>query len=362
MKKLHFIILKSEIADDHLLWVKACEAMADQVSWKVVDITKSTWLQEVKREPVDGLLANPPDLSNAYKSMYDERVRILHQVCRIPVYPSLEELKIYENKKYLSYWLAANEFPHPTTHVFYDKKEALEFIQTAELPIVGKTNIGASGRGVKIIKTRADLTSYVNDIFSGAGTKRNVGPNWRKKGFLKRVLKKLKDPESFQAKLRQYQHERAEIQKEYVILQAFIPHEFEWRCVRIGDSFFAHKKLLKGEKASGSLLKEYDNPPLALFDFVKKVTDKRKFLSQAVDIFEAPNGDYLINEMQCIFGQSDPYQMLVDGTPGRYKNIGGSWIFEAGDFNQLESFLLRLQHFTQLLQQQQTSPEYHKLT
>lgn len=45
--------------------------------------------------------------------------------------------------------------------------------------------------------------------------------------------------------------------------------------------------------------------------------DKFNFTSQAIDVFET--GDQLlINEMQCIFGQSDPYQMLIDGEPGRY--------------------------------------------
>ena len=62
------------------------------------------------------------------------------------------------------------------------------------------------------------------------------------------------------------------IQKEFVILQQFIKHDYEWRVVRIGNSFFAHKKLLHGDKASGSLLKGYENPPITLFDFVKKIT------------------------------------------------------------------------------------------
>ena len=84
--------------------------------------------------------------------------------------------------------------------------------------------------------------------------------------------------------------------------------------VRIGDSFFAHKKLKILEKSSGSLLKNYDSPPLKLLDFVKAITDKHGFYSQAVDIFESERG-YLVNEMQCIFGQSDPYQMMVDGRP-----------------------------------------------
>jgi len=47
--------------------------------------------------------------------------------------------------------------------------------------------------------------------------------------------------------------------------------------------------------------------------------------------------------MQCIFGQSDPCQMLIDGKAGRYFRNNGHWIFEAGNFNQNESFNLRVQ-------------------
>jgi hypothetical protein len=100
--------------------------------------------------------------------------------------------------------------------------------------------------------------------------------------------------------------------------------------------------LIKG-KASGSLEKKYDNPPLKLLEFVKEITDCFQFFSQSVDIFETSDGRYLINEMQCIFGQSDPYQMLVDGIPGRYVFADGQWVFEAGDFNTHESFDLRVQ-------------------
>ncbi len=54
-------------------------------------------------------------------------------------------------------------------------------------------------------------------------------------------------------------------------------------------------------------------------------------------------GKYLINEMQCIFGQSDPYQMLVNGKPGRYVFKDGKWIFEEGMFNRNESYNLRVE-------------------
>ncbi len=351
MSKLLLAILQNELADDHHRWIEACRERSDQVDWEVIDLIRSDWLTQATRLPFDGLLAKPPAYNTTFKTLYDERVRILHEVCRIPVYPSLEEIMIYENKKYLSYWLAANDIPHPRTWVFYYRQEALRFLEAADFPVVAKSNIGASGRGVQILKSRAAAQQYVNDLFSGKGAKRRVGPNWRKKGFAKRVVKKLLRPREFQAKLQHYQHQRNEAQNDFVIFQAFVPHSYEWRCVRIGDSFFAHKKMVRNEKASGTLVKGYENPPLKLLDFIKAVSDKRRLTSQAIDVFETEKGEYLVNEVQCIFGQSDPYQMLVDGQPGRYRRLGGEWVFEPGDFNRYESYGLRLDNFIQILQQ-----------
>lgn len=349
MQKLRLAILQNEVPDDHILWEKACAEYSDQVVWEVVDITRADWLEQMRRGRFDGMLATPPGWTTPFRVMFDERITILHTVLGIPIYPSLEEILVYENKKYLSYWLEANNVPHPKTWVFYYEAEALKFLETAGVPLVGKTSIGGGGSGVHILKTRDAATEYVRNVFSGKGATLNVGPKWRKKGFLGRVLKKLLSPGELKAKLQLYAHLRTEVQKDFVILQEYVPHTFEWRCVRIGDAYFAHKKLKKGEMASGSLLKGYDNPPVKLFDFIKWATDKRQFLSQAVDLFETEDGRYLVNEMQCIFGQSDPYQMLVDGVPGRYRLQSGEWVFEAGDFNRHECFQLRLVHFMAML-------------
>ena len=71
-------------------------------------------------------------------------------------------------------------------------------------------------------------------------------------------------------------------------------------------------------------------------------SEKHGFFSLAIDIFESEDG-YLVNEMQCIFGQSDPYQMLVDGKPGRYVCNMDKWVFEEGDFAKNACYNLRLE-------------------
>jgi glutathione synthase/RimK-type ligase-like ATP-grasp enzyme len=340
--KLRCVILKNELENDHLLWKRACDDFSGKVEYRIVDITRDDWFVQLEKFQYDVLLAKPSGVTNSFKQLYDERILVLHQLGK-NIFPSLTEILIYENKRFCSFWMQANQVPHPKTHVFYHLKEALSFIQTSHWPLVTKTNIGASGSGVVVLKNQSEARDYIEKLFSGEGAKKRIGPNMQKGGWVKRISHYLFHPEDVIKKYRFYQKKAADVQKDFVILQEYVPHEYEWRVVRIGESFFAHKKLKLGEKASGSLLKNYDNPPIELIQFVKDFTDQFGFYSQAVDIFDSPDG-FLINEAQCIFGQSDSFQMMVDGKVGRYIFENEQWIFEEGDFNRNESYNLRVKY------------------
>lgn len=343
------VILANEIPEDHILWIKACDAFKHEITYKVVNIFSDDWLEKIKEINCDILLLKPPGISSLFKQVYDERTFILNRVLNYTIYPTLSEVLIYENKRFFYSWLKANKLSHPETHIFLEKENAIEFAENTKFPIVTKTNIGASGSGVKILENKKECLAYVKKVFSDQGIKRRWGPNWAKGNLIKRGLQYLKEPKDIKVKLEIYNKVRKEVQKDFVIFQKYIPHDFEWRVVAIDDSYFAHKKLKIGEKASGTTLKKYDNPPLKLFYFAKEIMDKFNFTSQAFDIFETNSGELLINEMQCIFGQSDPYQMLMDGIPGRYRFIKDKWIFEKGDFNKNESYNLRVEHVIKLL-------------
>ncbi|MBN1599241.1 MAG: hypothetical protein JW894_13185 [Bacteroidales bacterium] len=342
MKKIKSIILRNELEDDHILWIKACEYYHDQVEYRVVNLTSNDWLEEIQEEPVDILLAKPGGLTATFKQLYDERIYILAYILGYKIFPSPLEIFIYENKRFLFYWLKASNIPHPQTWVFYDRAAAGKFAENNKYPFVAKSNIGASGSGVIILHNKSEAVNYTNNTFSGRGAHRRSGPNLDKGGLIRRGFHYVLHPADIQKKIDIYKIVRSDLQSDFVIFQEFIEHEYEWRVVRIGDSFFAHKKLKTGEKSSGTLLKNYDNPPIDLLDFGKVITDKHGFNSQAIDIFESERG-YLVNEMQCIFGQSDPYQMLIDGKPGRYRYIDNKWLFEEGDFALNGCYNLRLE-------------------
>jgi glutathione synthase/RimK-type ligase-like ATP-grasp enzyme len=341
MNRIKAVILSNELPDDHLLWVEACKKNKELVNYRIVNLTLNNWLDEIQKLPFDILLAKPSCLTAPFKQLYDERIYVLSKVLGYKIFPSPEEIFIYENKRFLSYWLKANQISHPRTDVFYNRKEAKSFLDSSIYPIVAKTNIGASGSGVRILKDRQEALNYINRTFSGKGAPKRTGPNVSKGGVIKRGLYYIGHLDAILKKLDIYKAKSYDSQKAFVLFQEYIYHDFEWRVVRIGDSYFAHKKLKINEKTSGSLIKGYENPSFDLLNFIKDITDKYKLYSQAVDLFETDSG-YLVNEMQCIFGQSDPYQMLVDGIPGRYRYIDNIWAFEKGAFNQNESYDLRI--------------------
>jgi glutathione synthase/RimK-type ligase-like ATP-grasp enzyme len=348
MNKYRFIILGNEIESDSTQWIEACRRREAEVDFRIVNISRYDWLERILEAPTDYILTKPSGLTSKFKQLYDERSAILARELNLPMYPTIDEILIYENKRYFSYWLKAHHLPCPLTKVFYNQDEALKFLDETGFPVVAKINIGASGKGVKILNDRKIASDYVKGIFN-SGQRSSYGPRFDKGNYFSRLLSFMKNPEFAKEKLSKYKAIKNDVQQGFVLLQEYIPHTYEWRVVRIGKSFFAHKKIRRNEKASGSLIKQYDPPPFKLLNFAKEITDRFNFFSMAIDLFEDENENYLINEMQCIFGQSDPYQMLVDSKPGRYLFKNNKWVFEEGDFNTNQSFDLRLDYVIESL-------------
>ena len=215
---------------------------------------------------------------------------------------------------------------------------------------MAKTSIGASGSGVQILRSKQDTTVYAKKAFIGSGVKKRFGPNQKTGNPIKWTRKAINDPRFFYNRMSRYIERNKDGQFGYVIFQEYIPHEYEWRGVRIGDSYFAHKKIKRGDKASGTKGVLYVKPPEKFLDFIKFWSDKLNFNSMAFDVFELPDGSFLVNELQTLFGHVQKNIMFVEGKSGRYKYIDKKWVFEEGDYNQIESFDLRLKDAVKILE------------
>jgi len=287
----------------HWHYIAACRELG--VAYKLLDISGPDWQDVVENSGCDAFLVHPSVQLSIWKQMYDERLRIMVKDMGKIIFPSYDELWIWESKRRMHYWLKANKIPHPKTWVFYDQKEAFDFVEKAKLPIVYKSNMGAGASGVIIFRDKYSLKKHLIKCFKHGVTTWQRGPNDKEWGS--------------------------------IFLQEYISNVREWRIVRIGDSYFGFEKLPIGDFHSGSLRRKFNLPPSNLLYFIKNITDKGRFYSMAVDVFLTKNGQYLVNELQTIFGIENSHEMcVVDGKPGRmlYDTGTASWKFEAGNFCQ----------------------------
>jgi hypothetical protein len=296
----------------HRHWIAACRDLG--VSYRLIDLFKSDWLDQVVNTCCDFFLVWPDISSVEQKTMFDERLNIIvHQVNKL-VYPSLLETWLYENKRVQHYWMKAKQVPFPKTWIFYSREEAIDFAISCSYPIVFKCNLGASSSGVFILEDISDALKVIELAF-----KRGI--RLKRGNIYKR-------------------------QQGNVYFQEYLSNVKEWRLVRIGESYFGHGKEKVGQFHSGSQKANWDLPPQSAFDLLKKITDIGGFTSMNVDLFETESGDLFINELQTLFGTSvAKEQMKINGQPGRYVYEDNTWQFEAGSFSANHMCNLRLKYF-----------------
>lgn len=331
------------------LWRQACEKLA--VDHECIDVSAHDWLSKIRSAHPDLVLLRPPGDVESDKIMFDERLYVISKVLRIKTFPTYEEILIYENKKMLSYILEAQGLPHPKTRVFYDKIEALDYVSHCDYPVVMKSSIGASGIGVLVMRDSKKAARYVHQAFSKRGVPMQIGPNRVIGSVGKWVRTALSDTARARDRISQYHRISVNRPKNFMITQEYIPHDFEWRVIVIGNSHYAYQKSKYKDKCSGTKSREYVDPPKAILNFASYVCREMRINSAAIDMFEH-EGEYLINEIQAIFGYYPGYIMMeVNGIPGRYEYRDGEWIYIEGRSDSNESYEYRLELALKLYQE-----------
>jgi hypothetical protein len=313
-------------------YIKACEDL--KVDYEIIDIISNDWIDNILKSNCDGFLVRPSFAKDVWKRMYDEKLYFISHVLKKPIYPDYYSLFIYENKKNMAYFLKLNDIPHPKTWIFYDKEEALNFVEKYDkYPLVFKPNIGSGALGIKFMN-KNQAKKIINKIFTKWKFFNFGYTKWYKTRF--KLSYPIMDDKQYN----------------FVIFQEKLDVKWEWRIIRIGESFFGHQKLAKGKFHSGSGKVGWVKPPEELLNLVKRITDENGFRSMDIDIFETLDNKFYVNELQAIFGSYDNSQMYIDGKPGRYLFKDDEWIFEEGYFNQNGSFNLRVEDFLKILNNQ----------
>lgn len=302
-----------DLAHNHRHYLAACRDLG--IGYRVVDLFADDWMEQIKSSGQSLFFVWPTIQTLIWKTVFDERIRVMVNDLGMKTVPSPLETWLYESKRRARDWLMARDIPHPRTHVFTDRTAALNFLASAELPIVFKADRGGGSSGVVICRDRRSGMRLIRKSF--------------KKGYL---------PARWHPRDRQWG---------VVLFQEYIPNAEEWRIVRIGDTYLCRFKEKTGDFHSGSGTVRWAEPPRELLDMAGKVTDLGNFQSMNIDFFRTEDGTFLVNEMHAVFGDIlMKNRQAGDPWMGKWSldESTGNWTFTPGYYYDNACANLRLMH------------------
>lgn len=201
----------------------------------------------------------------------------------IKVFPNFNSGWHFDDKVGQKYLLEAIHAPLVKSYVFYDKRQALAWVEKTSFPKVFKLSGGAGSANVKLIKSESQARRIINRAFGKGfeqydrigGLKDRIKKYKVGIGTFFNVLKgvvRLINPPKYSKLLPR--------EKGYVYFQEFIPNNnFDVRVIVIGNRAFAVKRYVRENdfRASGSGVKSYDKQEIdercikIAFDINKKL-------------------------------------------------------------------------------------------
>jgi len=307
-----------------------------EIPYKIIDFNSHDIIGQL--HDCDALLwhfhqGNPKEILFAKQLLYSLQIQ------GKKVFPDFYTVWHFDDKVGQKYLLEAINAPLVPTWIFYDKKEALQWIKGTDLPKVFKLRVGAGSQNVLLVNSRSKARRLINKAF-GRGfpaynAKSSLRDRWRRyklketnffdlvKGIVRFVIPPKYSQISGQ-------------EKGYIYFQEYIKgNDHDIRIVVIGDRAFALKRMVRDNdfRASGSGHILYDR---ILFDestIKLSFSIAKKIMCQSVAFdFIYDNGKPLITEISYGFvpeacdacpgywdkemiwheGEFDPYGWMVE--------------------------------------------------
>lgn len=299
-------------------WIKYCES--NGISYKLVDCFESDIIHQLK--DCDGFMWQH-DLLQTKDNLVAKRLLTALEHSGKICFPSILENWHYDDKLAQKYLLEAIDAPLVPTYIFYDKDEALNWIDNSSFPKVFKLNGGAGSINVKLIKTKKEAYRLASKAFG-----KGFDPV-SKSYFLKESYRKYKTGElnflSLGKSIYRYFKPTQAVkgfidtkQKNYMYFQDYIPgNNFDIRLVVLNKSkAFGLKRYNRKDdfRASGSGDFDFLDESMVSKELVKmifEVTEKLKMDSVAYDIIFDKDKNPLIIEITYAYASK-----AYNGCPG----------------------------------------------
>lgn len=318
-------------------WIQYC--IENKIDYILVDCYSNSVINELKEKRVTALF------------WHHSHMRSKDIICANSILNALQHFGIRTFPKYHSNWhfddkIAQKylaeifDLPFAKSFSFYDKKEALSFIQHTKFPIVAKLRSGSGSSNVRLLTTYSDAQKYITKSFKRGY--RNYTPldslkeRYRKYrngiGTFKSVLAGLY---RFLVPI-EYSSTKGR-ERGYVLFQEFIPdNQFDIRVVVINRRAFAIKRMVRKNdfraSGAGNIIYDHNQIPLETIRLSLEICQRLEFDCMAFDYvlkngetplilefsygFRAPGYDkcpgYWDDELNWHPGQFNPYGWIIE--------------------------------------------------
>jgi len=206
-----------------------------------------------------------------------------------PCYPDFKTYWSYEDKIKEYFLMSSNEFPMAKSFIFFDKNEALSWIDRKSVfPIIFKLKAGAGSTNVIKVKNKAQAGRLIRRLFGKGVSDQGIPGFSNLKFFNFQSLKKY-----FGIKILTYLGSYNkwpvwQIHKNYVIFQEFLPNnEYDTRVTTIGKRAFAFRRMNRKNdfRSSGSGIIDYnlDAVDMACVKIALQISRNMQFQTMAYD-------------------------------------------------------------------------------
>jgi glutathione synthase/RimK-type ligase-like ATP-grasp enzyme len=286
-------------------WIEYCRERA--LPLKLVHCTDSNIISQLAN--VDALLWQPVQLRSEDMLMAHCLVMALEAAGKL-VYPNTSTFWHFDDKLAQKYLLEATGAPLVATHVFFDAKTAIEWIERTKFPKVFKLRRGAGSSNVGLVRDASEAKALVRTAF-GRGFQpvpsvfTDVGVKFRQHRKRADIIATVKRLPRLMLGNRAAQQSITR-EKGYVCFQDFLPgNAFDTRITVIGKRAFGFTRNVRPNdfRASGSGDIVYD---LARIDLESiriafKIAKRLAFQSMAFDFLKDTSGAPKLCEISFAF-------------------------------------------------------------
>ena len=279
-------------------WIKYCEE--NDIPYKIVNAYDSDIVHQV--DDCTAFMWHHTHCDYRDKLFAKQLIYSL-EAKGLKVFPDFHTTWHFDDKVGQKYLLGAIGAPFVPSYVFYNKKEAIEWVNQTTFPKVFKLREGAGSANVQLVPTKKGAIHLVNRAF-GKGF-----PQFNRRENLKERIRKYKEGKDTLWGVCKgigrliIPTELAKMvgpEKGYVYFQDFIPNNvFDIRIIIVGDKAFGIKRLVRKNdfraSGSGNIIYKKQAIDERCVQIAFNINDKIKAQSIAFDfVFDANNQPLII--------------------------------------------------------------------